>query len=142
MRPRSSRRCAFRTDGTLRAIPLPKGYECAKLEESHAGAGMNPVKHVHNYRGFVFARLNDVGPGFEEFFGEEFRVAAGEEDGVGLAVGRLVGEGREEADCGAGPPPALKHVGIGEPEGHIAGDRDGLAEGRERRRRPGTGGEC
>ncbi len=74
--------------------------------------------------------------------GMEFRVAAGEKDGVGMAVGRLVGEGREEADCGAGPPPALKHMGIGEPEGHIAGDRDGLAEGRERRRRPGTGGEC
>src|SRR5882757_3281803 len=60
----------FRTDGTLRAIPLANGYECAKLEESHAGAGMNPVKHVHNYRGFVFAKLNDVGLGFEEFFGE------------------------------------------------------------------------
>ncbi len=55
----------------LRAIPLAKGYECAKLEESHAGAGMNPVKHVHNYRGFVFAKLNDVGLGFEEFFGEQ-----------------------------------------------------------------------
>ena len=31
---------------------------------------MNPVRHVHNYRGFVFAKLNDTGPGFEEFFGE------------------------------------------------------------------------
>src|SRR5579885_675759 len=60
----------FRTDGTLRQIPLAKGYEGAKLEESHAAAGMNPVKHVHNYRGFVFAKLNDVGLGFEEFFGE------------------------------------------------------------------------
>ena len=60
----------FRTDGTLRQIPLAKGYENAKLEESHAGHGMNPVRNVHNYRGFVFAKLNDVGPGFEEFFGE------------------------------------------------------------------------
>ena len=31
---------------------------------------MTPVRHVHNYRGFVFAKLNDTGPGFEEFFGE------------------------------------------------------------------------
>jgi phenylpropionate dioxygenase-like ring-hydroxylating dioxygenase large terminal subunit len=31
---------------------------------------MSAVKHVHNYRGFVFAKLNDAGPGFEEFFGD------------------------------------------------------------------------
>ena len=40
------------------------------LNDSHAAKGMNPVRHVHNYRGFVFAKLNDAGPGFEEFFGE------------------------------------------------------------------------
>ena len=28
------------------------------------------MRHVHNYRGFVFAKLNDAGPDFEEFFGE------------------------------------------------------------------------
>ena len=61
---------SFRTDGSLLAIPLRKGYENTGLEQSHAGKGMTPVKHVHNYRGFVFAKLNDVGPGFEEFFGE------------------------------------------------------------------------
>jgi len=31
---------------------------------------MTAVRHVHNYRGFVFAKLSDVGPGFEEFFGQ------------------------------------------------------------------------
>jgi phenylpropionate dioxygenase-like ring-hydroxylating dioxygenase large terminal subunit len=61
---------SFRTDGSLLAIPLRKGYENTGLEQSHAGQGMAPVRHVHNYRGFVFAKLNDVGPGFEEFFGE------------------------------------------------------------------------
>src|SRR5665213_678045 len=60
----------FKTDGTLRQIPLAKGYENARLEDTHAAKGMNPVRHVHNHRGFVFARLNDVGPGFEEFFGD------------------------------------------------------------------------
>ena len=60
----------FRTDGTLRQIPLSKGYDKAGLNDSHAAKGMNPVRHVHNYRGFVFAKLNDTGPGFEEFFGE------------------------------------------------------------------------
>jgi benzoate/toluate 1,2-dioxygenase alpha subunit len=61
---------SFRTDGSLLAIPLRKGYENTGLEQSHAGQGMTPVRHVHNYRGFVFAKLNDVGPGFEEFFGD------------------------------------------------------------------------
>ena len=61
---------SFRTDGSLLAIPLRKGYENTGLEQSHAAKGMTPVKNVHNYRGFVFAKLNDVGPGFEEFFGE------------------------------------------------------------------------
>ena len=60
----------FRTDGTLRQIPLSKGYDNAGLNDSHAAKGMNPVRHVHNYRGFVFAKLNDTGLGFEEFFGE------------------------------------------------------------------------
>jgi phenylpropionate dioxygenase-like ring-hydroxylating dioxygenase large terminal subunit len=61
---------SFRTDGSLLAIPLKKGYENTGVEQSHAGRGMSPVKHVHNYRGFVFAKLNDTGPGFEEFFGD------------------------------------------------------------------------
>jgi benzoate/toluate 1,2-dioxygenase alpha subunit len=60
----------FRTDGTLRQIPLSKGYDKAGLSDSHAAKGMNPVRHVHNHRGFVFAKLNDTGLGFEEFFDE------------------------------------------------------------------------
>ncbi len=61
---------SFKTDGTLLAIPLRKGYENTGLEQSHAGQGLTPVRHVHNYRGFVFAKLNDAGLGFEEFFGD------------------------------------------------------------------------
>src|SRR6185312_12717628 len=61
---------SFKTDGSLLAIPLRKGYENTGIEESHAGKGMAPVRHVHNYRGFIFAKLNDGGLGFEEFFGE------------------------------------------------------------------------
>jgi phenylpropionate dioxygenase-like ring-hydroxylating dioxygenase large terminal subunit len=61
---------SFKTDGSLLAIPLRKGYENTGLEASHAGAGMSPVRHVRNYRGFVFAKLTDHGPDFEVFFGE------------------------------------------------------------------------
>ena len=60
----------FRTDGSLLAIPLRKGYENTGFEASHAAQGMTPVKHVKNYRGFVFVKLNDGGLSFEEFFGE------------------------------------------------------------------------
>ena len=61
---------SFRTDGSLLAIPLKKGYENTGIEQSHAGQGMSPVRHVRNYRGFVFAKLSDAGPGFEDFFGD------------------------------------------------------------------------
>jgi phenylpropionate dioxygenase-like ring-hydroxylating dioxygenase large terminal subunit len=61
---------SFKTDGSLLAIPLKKGYENTGFETSHAAQGMTPVRHVKNYRGFVFAKMNDCGPSFEEFFDE------------------------------------------------------------------------
>lgn len=61
---------SFRTDGSLLAIPLKKGYENTGLEQSQAVQGLTPVRHVRNYRGFVFAKLGDTGSDFEEFFGE------------------------------------------------------------------------
>jgi benzoate/toluate 1,2-dioxygenase alpha subunit len=60
----------YRTDGTLLGVPLKEGYDGTGLAGSHAAAGMTPVPQVHNYRGFVFAKLNRGGPGFEEYFGE------------------------------------------------------------------------
>lgn len=61
---------SFKTDGSLLAIPLKKGYENTGLEQSHASQGLMPVRHVRNYRGFIFAKLSDHGQGFEEFFGD------------------------------------------------------------------------
>jgi benzoate/toluate 1,2-dioxygenase subunit alpha len=60
----------FRTDGSLLAIPLKKGYDQTGFESSEAARGMTPVKHVHNYRDFVFAKLNDAGPDFATYFGD------------------------------------------------------------------------
>lgn len=60
----------FKTDGSLLAIPLKKGYENTGFEQSNAAKGLTCVENVKNYRGFVFAKLNNVGPGFDEFFGE------------------------------------------------------------------------
>ena len=60
----------FKTDGSLLAIPLKKGYDQTGFEGSTAAKGLTPVKHMRNYRGFVFAKLNDTGPDFDTFFGD------------------------------------------------------------------------
>ncbi len=61
---------SFKTDGCLLAIPLKKGYENTGFEGSTAAQGMQSVGAVHNYRGFVFARLAPEGIGFAEYFGD------------------------------------------------------------------------
>ena len=53
---------AFRIDGSLLGMPLRSGYEDTGFERSRSRAGLTPVGAVHNYRGFVFARLSDAGP--------------------------------------------------------------------------------
>jgi phenylpropionate dioxygenase-like ring-hydroxylating dioxygenase large terminal subunit len=61
---------SFRTDGSPAALPLPSGYEGTGFEQSAAARGMTPVRHVHNHRGFVFAKMADSGVSFEEYFGD------------------------------------------------------------------------
>lgn len=61
---------SFRTDGSLLAVPLKRGYEDTDFEQSRAAKGMTPVRHVKNYRGFVFAKMSDAGEDFETFFGD------------------------------------------------------------------------
>jgi benzoate/toluate 1,2-dioxygenase subunit alpha len=61
---------SFRTDGSPVALPLPAGYENAAFTQSQAARGLTPVRHVHNHRGFVFAKLADSGPDFGTYFGD------------------------------------------------------------------------
>ena len=60
----------FRLDGSLAGIPLKSGYEGTGFESGHAARGMSALRHVRNYRGFVFGKQKDGGPGFDEFFGQ------------------------------------------------------------------------
>lgn len=60
----------FRTDGSLLAIPLKNGYEGTGLTQCESAKGLVALKNVRVYRGFIFVKINDVGPGFEEYFGE------------------------------------------------------------------------
>jgi len=61
---------AFDTDGAIRAIPLKLGYEGTDLDACESAKGLVAVKNVRIHRGFIFVKLNDVGPDFEEYFGD------------------------------------------------------------------------
>ncbi|PRD43640.1 oxidoreductase [Phyllobacterium phragmitis] len=61
---------SFKTDGSILAIPLKKGYEGTGFDTQAASEGLARVRNVKVYRDFIFARLADNGPSFEEYFGE------------------------------------------------------------------------
>ncbi len=61
---------SFKTDGCLLAIPLKKGYTDTGLDQTESAKGMKAVGAVHNYRGFIFARLAPEGISFEDYFGD------------------------------------------------------------------------
>ena len=60
----------YRLDGSIRTIPMKSGYEGTALADSPNSRGIVNLPQVENYRGFVFARLSESGPGFREYFGE------------------------------------------------------------------------
>lgn len=60
----------FRTDGSLLNTPVKEGYDGTAMRDCEAGQGLVVIPHVREYRGFLFAKINDVGPGFEDYFGE------------------------------------------------------------------------
>ena len=60
----------FKTDGSLLGLPLKNGYEGTNFSECESAQGLVAVKNVRLYRGFIFVKINDVGPDFEEYFGD------------------------------------------------------------------------
>ncbi|MBT2303312.1 Rieske 2Fe-2S domain-containing protein [Variovorax paradoxus] len=60
----------FKTDGSLLAIPLKNGYEGTQLHECESAKGLTTIRNVRSYRGFIFVKINDVGPDFEDYFGD------------------------------------------------------------------------
>lgn len=61
---------SFKTDGSLLAIPLKKGYDNTGLNEKQAGEGLAKVADFRVYRDFIFAKLKPGGLSFEDFFAE------------------------------------------------------------------------
>jgi phenylpropionate dioxygenase-like ring-hydroxylating dioxygenase large terminal subunit len=60
---------SYHTDGLLAAVPLRSGYDAEAFAQCDAAKGITPVTTAL-YRGFVFARLEPDGVGFEAYFGE------------------------------------------------------------------------
>jgi len=60
----------FRTDGSLLNTPVKEGYDGTAMHQCESGKGLVAVPHLREYRGFLFAKLNDLGPGFEAYFGD------------------------------------------------------------------------
>jgi phenylpropionate dioxygenase-like ring-hydroxylating dioxygenase large terminal subunit len=58
----------YRLDGSLAAMPMKEGYAKTRLADSEAARGMTPVRHA-THRDFVFVRIGERGPEFEEYFG-------------------------------------------------------------------------
>lgn len=61
---------SFKLDGSVRAIPLAKGYEGTRLTRDNPDCSMKRAARVDSYRGFVFASLVDEGPSLVDFLGE------------------------------------------------------------------------
>jgi benzoate/toluate 1,2-dioxygenase subunit alpha len=61
---------SFKTDGSLLAIPLKKGYDGTGFSTTRASEGLAKIRNVVIYRDFIFARLSERGLSFEEYFGE------------------------------------------------------------------------
>ena len=60
---------AYKTDGSLLAIPLKKGYDGTRLQECEASRGLVAVTNVATHRGFIFTKLGDAGLDFASYFG-------------------------------------------------------------------------
>ena len=59
---------SYRLDGSLLGVPLQKDYEGTRLRECETGKGLTRIASAE-HRGFVFVRLGDEGPSFEDYFG-------------------------------------------------------------------------
>ena len=61
---------SFWLDGSVRAIPLAKGYEGTRMTRDNPDCSMKRAARVDSYRGFVFASLHDDVAPLAEFLGE------------------------------------------------------------------------
>lgn len=63
----------YRLDGTLLSMPLRSEYSDTSFQQCAASKGLGQP-HTANYRDFVFVRLAEQGPSFEDYAGEMLQV--------------------------------------------------------------------
>ena len=61
---------SFHLDGSVRAIPLAKGYEGTRMDRSNPDCNLKRAARVDSYRGFVFASLAAEGEPLLDFLDE------------------------------------------------------------------------
>ncbi len=57
----------FNFDGTIKGVPYREGYESTSFDIKDPRFSIRKVARVANYRGFVFASLNENGASFDDF---------------------------------------------------------------------------
>jgi phenylpropionate dioxygenase-like ring-hydroxylating dioxygenase large terminal subunit len=60
----------YRTDGTLRGIPMQRGYDGTRFDMADPRYGMMMLPRIESYRGFVFASLAETGPSLADYLGD------------------------------------------------------------------------
>ena len=60
----------FETDGKVRSIPLPQGYDGTRFSTDDPACNIKQAARVASYRGFVFVSLAEKGETLEEFLGD------------------------------------------------------------------------
>lgn len=65
---------SYRLDGSPLGVPMKQGYEGTRMAQCESGGGMEAVRSMAVYRDFVFVRVNDAGPSFEDYCGDMLRV--------------------------------------------------------------------
>jgi phenylpropionate dioxygenase-like ring-hydroxylating dioxygenase large terminal subunit len=61
---------SFRLDGTIKGLPLPRGYEGTRMNPANPDCSVKRAPRVETYRGFVFASLAPHGPTLNDFLGD------------------------------------------------------------------------
>ena len=61
---------SFHLDGSIKGIPLKRGYDGTRMTPDNPDCSMKRAARVESYRGFVFASLSEDGPSLTEFLGE------------------------------------------------------------------------
>jgi phenylpropionate dioxygenase-like ring-hydroxylating dioxygenase large terminal subunit len=65
---------SYRLDGTPLGVPMKAAYDGTRYAQSESSQGAEALRSVAVHRDFVFARIHDHGPSFEDYCGDMLKV--------------------------------------------------------------------